>query len=152
MLRRVKRLLLLLAAVIAAGAVLSAGCGGKATATPTPSGAPTPPGGILTLSLASNAALAQTNGSASFDFAGLGWIVVAHRGARLDASGWVTVTQTCTRDGCLVAWTGTAGGFVCPCDHAIYAADGTVVANAPAPLHAFTTAFDGTNVVIDLSS
>lgn len=139
---------MILVSASAAELMLAAGCGGGGSGTP--DGQPQVSGGIMTLPLSDWPALASSDGSQAFDVQPAGHVIVA----QLDNSGtYVCVSQICTHAACSVSYAGGINGFACPCHGSTYSSTGAVTGGpAPAPLHSYTTTFDGSKVVVDLNS
>ena len=132
------------------------GCGGDAGTpgpTPSPTATPNVSGGIMTLPLADWAALAAPDGALSFNGAPAGNVIVAHLDAGTGANSYVCLSSVCTHQSCTVKYQAGSNNFACPCHGSAFSSTGSVL-NGPAslPLHAFTTTFDGTNVIVDLNS
>lgn len=139
-------------------AALAGGCGGGSdggSSGPTPTPGPTPiiTGNTMTVPLADFPALANADGFVSVNVSGHGKLIVCHLDAGTSASSYICLSQICTHQGCSVNYVGGSNSFACPCHGSTYATDGSNTGGpAMLPLHSYATTFDGTNVVVDLSS
>jgi cytochrome b6-f complex iron-sulfur subunit len=89
----------------------------------------------LDLSLPANAALNTAGGSLATS-----GVIIANTG-----SGMVAVAQSCTHQGCSIAYNNGGQNFVCPCHGGTYDLSGNVTGGPPpAPVKKYTTTLTGT--------
>jgi cytochrome b6-f complex iron-sulfur subunit len=89
---------------------------------------------ILDLTLPANASLNTLNGSVASN-----GVVVVNTG-----SSYIAIAQSCTHNGCSVAYNQSGNDFVCPCHGGTFDTNGNVTAGPPpAPLKKYTVVKNG---------
>lgn len=98
----------------------------------------------LDLTDSTYAALGHVGGSVVVNNNGYNIIVV-----RVTTSTYKAVSNTCTHQGCTVAYNSSIDGYLCPCHGGQYDIDGNVVAGPPpSALTKFNVSVSGTTMTI----
>jgi len=74
-------------------------------------------------------------------------VIIARINSQTD--GFIAVAQTCTHQGCTVAYSSASETFVCPCHGGTYDLNGNVVSGPPPnPIKRYTVTRSGNNLTV----